>query len=135
MTCTNALGKRGILWPHSDESLEGESRQRETHSLGTALAAYVLQRHFDSNVAESFFIVAYNPYVRLNPIQTFFFGGWAKRHHMQVIGEHFDVPPEQLVIFDDTKPIVMDCVRKCNVQGVHVSPKTAFVMSDVIDKL
>lgn len=121
---------------HSDEKEYSGSITPETHILGNELAIAVLKRHFDASVVSSFFIVAFNPFVRYSPLRTVFGGGWSKRHHIQAIQEYFQISsPQEMLLLDDTWPIVWDCVRTCGVQGISVNPKTAFVMNDVIEKL
>lgn len=132
-----ALHKEGFhlaVATHSDEAEYGRRITPDTHILGDGLANTVLQRHLPPEVAESFFIVAYNPYARNNPFVTYF-GDWAKRHHMKLIQNHYKVQSQEMLLFDDTKPIVMDCIRKCGVQAVQVSPLVGFRMSDILDKL
>ncbi len=132
-----ALHKQGFhlaIATHSDEAEYSRRITPTMHILGDELAKTVLQRHLPPEVADSFFVVAYNPYARRNPFQTFF-GDWAKRHHMNLIQNHYQVQPQEIVLFDDTLPIVMDCRRKCGIQAVQVSPLVGFTMKDILDKL
>ena len=132
-----ALYKEGFqlaIATHSDEAEYNRRITPETHILGDELAKTVLKRHLDAPVADSFYIVAYNPYARKNPIRVYF-GDWAKRHHMTLIQTHYQVKPEEMLMVDDTLPIIMDCQQKCGVQAIPVSPLTGFKMEDIIDNL
>lgn len=132
-----ALHKEGFhlaVATHSDEAEYGRRITPATHILGDELVNTVLQRHLPPEVAESFYIVAFNPFARSNFFVTYY-GDWAKRHHMKLIQNHYLVQPQEMVLFDDTRPIVTDCIRKCGVQAVQVSPLVGFRMTDILDKL
>lgn len=132
------LHKQGFqlaIATHSDEAEYSTKVTPELYIIGTELATTVLQRNFEPEVANSFFIVAYNPYVRVSLMQTMFFGGWAKRYHMALIQNHYQVQPNEMLMIDDTKPIVKDCIKKCGVQAIDVSPLTGFSMDDILKKL
>lgn len=122
---------------HSDEKEVEYNKyiSKETHILGEELATTVLQRYFSPEIAESFYIVAYNPYAHLSYWQTLFGGAWAKRHHMKLIQDHYQAKPEEMVMIDDMKPIVRDCIKNCGVQAIHVSPLTGFTMKAILDNL
>jgi hypothetical protein len=137
ITLVPSLYKEGFklaIATHSDTAEYSKKIQPETHILGQDLATTLLQRHFSPSIANNFYIVAYNPAVRLSWFQKLN-GGWAKRHHMKEIQSHFESEPEEMIFFDDTKPIVMDCERKCGVKSIRVNPMYAFRLSDILDNL
>lgn len=120
---------------HSDEAEARGKIQPATHILGEELAKTVLAAHLPVEVADSFYIVAYNPYVHVSYLKMLFGGAWAKRHHMSLIQEHYQVKPNEMLMIDDTIPIVKDCIKHCGVQGVTVNPLVGFRMTDIVDKL
>lgn len=117
---------------HSDDAeYAGGHVHPETHILGTELARALVEYHFTTDVANAFFIIAYNPRVRgvTDPRDLI------KRHHMRQIRERFAVPSQQIVFFDDIEATVEDCVDYCNVRAIQVDPTVGFQCKDVLDNM
>jgi hypothetical protein len=117
---------------HSDAAEYSETVTPETHILGTALAQALVDRHFSTEIAEAFYIIAYNPRVRRVTDER----DLIKRHHMRMIFEHFSVQkPEGIVFFDDIEKTVRDCVDYCKVRAIQVDETVGFQFRDLLDNL
>jgi hypothetical protein len=114
---------------HSDEAEFGGPIQPETHILGKELATALVERHFDSSISSSFFIVAYNP--RVHPEDTVE-ENKIKRFHIRKLREQFGVDAEEIIFFDDTLAVVADCSETLGVRAIHVNPVTGFCIEDMI---
>lgn len=89
----------------------------------------MVDHHFEEDIAQAFFIIAFNPRVRKVTNKN----DLVKRHHMRVIQEHYQVEPKQIMFFDDVSKIVMDCTEYCGVHAVHVNELKGFQLSDLIE--
>jgi len=118
---------------HSDEAeYDGINVKREIHILGTELARALIQRHFSEEIAEAFFIVAFNPRIRKVTDER----DLIKRYHMRTIKQHFSVQnPEQIVFFDDLERTVKDCADFCKVRAIQVDETVGFQFKDLLDNL
>lgn len=114
---------------HSDEAEYGGSVTRETHILGEELARALVNRHFSKEVADAFYVVAYNPSAHEDGKET---DNAIKRFHMREIGSHFNAKPSEIMFFEDTPVIVYDC-RKVGVRAVQVNPRRGFQAKDILD--
>jgi hypothetical protein len=127
---------------HSDVAEYGkkdELVQPATHILGEELARALVDRHFLSDIANAFFIVAYNP--RWRGLEGELEHNRIKRHHMRMLQTHFEQvqvgagTPADTLFFDDTPHVVDDCRDTCGVRAVLVDPKVGFQLSDLINHL
>jgi len=126
------LHKHGIqlaIATHSDSAEYGYFVRPKTHILGHELAKHMVDHHFEEDIAQAFFIIAFNPRVRKVTNKN----DLVKRHHMRVIQEHYQVEPKQIMFFDDVSKIVMDCTEYCGVHAVHVNELLGFQLSDLIE--
>jgi sporulation-control protein spo0M len=115
---------------HSDELEYGDKVQPLTHILGRELAQTMVRATFPPDIAEAFFVVAYNPRVRKAKEENTF-----KRHHMREVQTHFGVQPHEMVFFDDVASIVEDCRQTCGVVAVCVRADVGFQLDDLIKNL
>jgi len=101
----------------------------DTHILGHELATRVVEHSFSADIAARFFIVAYNPRARgqtESPLNCL------KRYHMREIQQRFGVTAPEILLFDDTPEIIMDCRHHCGVNAVLVNPEQGFRLSDLL---
>jgi len=126
-------GFRLAIATHSDEAEFGGPVGPETHILGSELANALLGECFDPEVASDFFVVAYNPRVRLKDgkDEKDKEHNLLKRNHMRRIQQHFGVRADEILFFDDTPSVVKDCTETCGVRTVEVNPRIGFQLSDV----
>jgi hypothetical protein len=115
---------------HSDELEYGGHVQPTTHILGTELAQTMIRATFPPDIADAFFVVAYNPRVRKAEEEYAF-----KRYHMREIQRHFGVQLHELLFFDDVPSIVEDCQQTCGVIAVCVHAHVGFRLDDLMKNL
>ena len=87
------------------------------------------QRHFDEQVAQAFFIVAYNPRARGTADND---AHCSKRYHRKELQRHFAVSASEILFFDDTAHVVQDCSEVCGVLTVQVDPQKGFQLSNLL---
>lgn len=117
---------------HSDEAeYNGGTVNQETHIVGEELARALVNKHFSKEVADSFYIVAYNPSARGDEGKAK--DNLVKRYHMRLISAHFGVKPSEIMFFEDTPSIVLDTRKTCSVHAVQVNPRKGFQAKDILD--
>lgn len=124
----HAAGFALAIATHSDEAEFGGDVQPPTHILGHELATALVQHYFPPEVANSFFIVAYNPRARGTQADE---ENCVKRYHMRQLQKHFGVQPGEILFFDDNDQVVRDCNDVCGVLTIQVDPKQGFKLSDL----
>jgi len=100
---------------------------RNTHIVGTELVNKVLQESFKNEVIEKIFIVAYNN--KCHGTEGLKDENLYKRHHIREVCRHYNVKPNQILLFDDEQANVDDC-RKLGVVMSKVDPAVGFRISD-----
>lgn len=118
---------------HSDEAEFGGEVQPDTHILGNELATALVERRFPPTISKEIFIVAYNPRVHQDHDPEL---DKVKRYHMRKLVEKFKVKPSEIIFFDDTPEVVMDCKDNCGVvHSFQVDPSLGFQIQDLLSNL
>mmetsp|Transcript_55314 Transcript_55314/g.129453 ORF Transcript_55314/g.129453 Transcript_55314/m.129453 type:complete len:227 (+) Transcript_55314:171-851(+) len=103
--------------------------REESHILGEELAKACLARACPE-IAEEFFVVAYNPTARLGPLLPFQPHMRGKRHHIRSIMKHYGcTDASRVVLFDDDEENVRTVPEGCH--AVKVDPKIGFCLRGV----
>lgn len=123
-------GYKLAIATHSDAAQYSEIVQPATHILGTELAHAVLDASFARKIAESFFIVAYNP--RHDSVAGHLAENLVKRRHMRLLLDEVETA-DDILFFDDVLAVVEDCRDTCGVHAVHVDENHGFRMSDLLN--
>lgn len=120
---------------HSDEAQFKTGRHvneinPSTHIMGFELATQMLQKCFPSEVAQSFFVVSYNPRARGTMEDQ---ENCVKRYHMREIRNYFGASSKEIIFFDDTPEVVKDCLENCGVKAVLVDANKGFQIEDLLN--
>lgn len=120
---------------HSDQAEFKNGRHVDeihpsTHIMGFELATEMLQRCFPSEIAQSFFVVSYNPRARGTMDDP---ENCIKRYHMREIRNHFGASCNEIIFFDDTPEVVSDCLDYCGVKAVLVDANNGFQIGDLLN--
>jgi len=121
----HARGVKLAVCTHSDTAEYNLFVKPETHVLGEHLVAEVL-RATVPDLAESFFVVAYNPQVRYNLLLPLFPRMIGKQHHMRECVKHYGLGGVGEVMLFDDDDVNVGVTEGCI--ALKVDPATGFTV-------
>lgn len=115
---------------HSDKAEYHGKIQPSTHIIGDELVDTLLKRWFDPSIVADFFVIAYNPTAHPEGKLS---ENRIKRRHMREIEQRYGVRSDEILFFEDTRPIAVDCRKTCGVWTADVDPRKGFRLSDLMN--